>query len=69
MAKPKTTTRQQLSRTNADDSPTLWFAKLESALRNGDKRAARECRGHLVRLGVDVAEFDISVVKELEDAG
>jgi hypothetical protein len=36
------------------DSPTAWFAALESALRRGDIDAATEARRELSRLGVTV---------------
>jgi len=48
-------------------SPSYWFAMLELALRRGDDRRARECRGQLTLLGVDIENFDITVTVEREE--
>jgi hypothetical protein len=36
------------------DWPLLWFARLETAFRRGDRRAAKEALRNLNRLGIEV---------------
>jgi hypothetical protein len=36
------------------DWPLWWFARLEAAVKHGDRRAAREALRNLARLGVEV---------------
>jgi hypothetical protein len=36
------------------DWPLWWFARLESAIKRNDRRAAREALRNLARLGVEV---------------
>jgi len=37
-----------------EDVPTVWFFRLERAVRNGDRDEERAARAGLVRLGVTV---------------
>jgi hypothetical protein len=36
------------------DWPLWWFARLESAIRQADRRAAKEALRNLARLGIEV---------------
>jgi len=37
------------------ESPTVWFAVLERAIRDGDYDLAKQAKHELERLGIDVA--------------
>lgn len=45
---------QPTDQTPQRDWPLLWFARLETAFRRGDRRAAKEAMHNLNRLGIEV---------------
>ena len=45
----------------------VWFARLEEALRDGDRGRELEARERLAGLGISRIEFDVQMLRRMEE--
>ena len=59
--------RRTRPRVDPGNCTLVWFARLEEALRDGDRGRELEARERLAGLGISRIEFDVQMLRRTEE--